>query len=234
MHQRGTGRIGVQGGCLGRGSQNRQRQRCTRQCRHFAGNAGHRQAIRTIGGDRQLKNGVVETEHGSGGSSGRREGLHQIVQNSNPVHLGGLTQLRQGTNHALTGHTAQLPRLDREPNRGQNRPDHGDRNMDASTNIAGAANNLKWGFSTHINLANAQFVGIGVFLALEHMADHHALGKQAQVFNLFNLEAGHRKPFTKLFGWLLNPDEILKPGEGDPHEDDKLSWRSYEGRSQRW
>ncbi len=89
--------------------------------------------------------------------------------------------------------------------------------MNASAHVGGTTNNLQWCTCTHIHFADAQLVGVGVFFTLEHVAHHHALGQRAEVFNLFHLKACHRQAFGQLFCGVLHLDEVLKPGEGNPH-----------------
>ena len=126
-------------------------------------------------------------------------------------------QLLQGTDHSVAGDTAQFACFDRQANGGEGRSDHGHWNIDAGTNITGTTDDLNGLMSTHIYAADAQLVGIGVFVALQDMADHHALGPGAEIINVIHLKACHRQTLGEIVHRFIHLDQLLQPGDGYPH-----------------
>ena len=89
--------------------------------------------------------------------------------------------------------------------------------MDPGTHVAGTTNDLDRGLSSDIHLADAELVGVGVFLPLQHMANHHALGPGAEVINVVHLKACHRQTLGEIVHGLIHLDQLLQPGDGYPH-----------------
>ena len=89
--------------------------------------------------------------------------------------------------------------------------------MDPGTHVAGTTHDLDGVLSSHIHRADAELVGIGVFLPFQHMANHHALGPGAEVINVVHLKARHREALGEIVHGLIHLDQLLQPGDGYPH-----------------
>ena len=85
--------------------------------------------------------------------------------------------------------------------------------MQSSPDILGAADDLNRFPGTDIHLADAEFVGIGMLLALLHQPQHHALGPGAQIFDLLLLKSGHRKTMSQFVDGSRQLNQLLEPRE---------------------
>ncbi|CAI8371472.1 MAG: Uncharacterised protein [Synechococcus sp. MIT S9220] len=89
--------------------------------------------------------------------------------------------------------------------------------MDACTHVLGSTDNLQSLLSTHIHLADTEFVGIGMPLAGHDFTDHNTLSQQREIFQLLHFKSSHRQAFTQLISGLIHLHQILQPGERNPH-----------------
>ena len=134
----------------------------------FAGQAGQRQAVASVGGQADLDAGIVQAQVGTDvlADRGISRQLHQAAVVVADLQLGGRAE------HALGLHAAQLGLLDLEVAR-QLGADHGEGNLDAGTGIRRTADHLEAG-ATVADLAHAQLVGVRVLFGTEDLAHHHA------------------------------------------------------------
>ena len=147
----------------------RQVERGARQRRHLTGNAHHRQTVRPVRGDRELEHGVIKTQARRGCSTrfqacpppGHRE------RQCRPVVSRPSSDREQII--PLLADTPQFTSLDGEIDRRKHRSDPGDRHMNSSTDVGGAADDLERLIGSDINAADTEFVRIGMFLPFEHI-----------------------------------------------------------------
>ena len=83
--------------------------------------------------------------------------------------------------------------------------------MGTGGDIGRTANNGGGLGGTNINLANAEFIGIRVGLAVNDFADHHPCGPCASVLNVLNLEACHGEGVGQILWRKLEGHQITEP-----------------------
>ena len=63
--------------------------------------------------------------------------------------------------------------------------------MNACPHIAGTTNDLNRLLRPYVHNTDTEFVGIGMFIALQHMAHHNTLGESTQIIDLLHLKSSH-------------------------------------------
>ena len=118
--------------------------------------------------------------------------------------------------HALAFDATQLANLNEEGfaifARGQLCTHHGARNANANASVGRTANNVEQCRLTHIHLAHAQAVCIGVLLCTFDFTNHHIRKWRRHGLKFFNLQARHGERFSELFcieGWVA---KLTQPG----------------------
>ena len=167
---------------------------------HLAGDALHREAIGPVGGDRQLEHLIIETEQRTHRGAQGRHALQGLIEDHDPVGAIGQAQLREGADHAAAVHAAKFSRFDREIHRGQIGPHRGHSHTNPGPHVFRAAHNLQRLGGADVHRADAQLVGIGMLIAVLHMAHHHTGGAGGEILDLFHFKASHRQAFGELFG----------------------------------
>ena len=213
-------RIGGELGGLDAGSRGRKMGLAATQGRHLPGNSAHREAIGSVGGDRQLQHLIIQTESRTDRGANGGNLLEQIIQNGNAIHASGKAQLLQGADHAVAGHAPQLGGFDGEIHRRQGGSHGGHRHVDPGPHIGGAADDLQGLGRPHPNPAHTQLVGGRVGIARLHQPHHHTGGPGSQILHRLHLEAGDRQSFSqalRIEGLRFQLHEFPEPLERNPH-----------------
>ena len=103
----------------------------------------HGEAIRSVGGDRQHQNLVIQPQAWSHRCAQGGHLLQQLIKNGDSFPLCRLAKLGKGADHAAAGHTAQFGWLDRQVDRRQSGAHQGNGHMDASPYIRCPADDLQ-------------------------------------------------------------------------------------------
>ena len=205
------------GDLRGHGRESRSLERCTRQGRHFAGDAVDTQAMRQIGRELERHQGVVQIEIlanvlTQGGVCGQLQQAAMVVGN---LQLFGRAQ------HALAFNAAQLADLDDERLAvfawGQFGPHQGARHADAHAGIGRAADDIQQSALPHVHLAHAQAVGVGVLHGILDFTDHDLGERRGHGLEFFHFEAGHGQGVGQLLGRQGRVAEFAQPGFGKLH-----------------
>ena len=215
-------------GCHGRGCR-RQVERAASEGGHLASDTAHRQAIGSVGGDRQLQHLIIEAEQRTDGAADGWHGFEGFIEDDDAIGTVRQAQFGQGADHAAAGDATQFSRLDRQVHSRQVRPHRGDSHVDTGADVAGAADDLQWfccagGGACCCGVgrcdphgADAQLVGVGMGLAGFHIAHHHAGSAGGQILNPLDLEAGHREPFRQGVAGQIAGHKLPQPLERDLH-----------------
>ena len=133
----------------------------------------------------------------------------------------GQLELAGRAQHALTLDAAQLAHLDQKgftvlAGR-QLGTDQGDRHLDTNAGIRRATDDIEQLRLSHIDLAHAQTVRIGVLHRLLDFAHNDVAKRRRDGLDLFNFKAGHGERFGQLLGGQGRVAEFAQPGFGELH-----------------
>ena len=183
----------------------------------LARQADDAQAVRAVGGDLEVRDVVVQTEHlpdvlAHRGAPGQEQDTvlarigHAAVRQA---------ELLERAHHAVGRHAAQLALGDLDP-AGQgglvqrDRADLADR---FGRHVGRAGDDLDGLFLAHIELADFEMVGVRMVDDGQDLAGHDVFDLRAEVVDLLDLGAGHGKPCVILLGRDAgNIGIIRKPG----------------------
>ena len=81
--------------------------------------------------------------------------------------------------------------------------------MDSGADVGGSTDDLKWFFSSDIDPADTEFVGIGMLLPFEHSPDHDSPGPSAEIIDFVHLKASHRETVSQGVDGIVHLDQLL-------------------------
>ena len=162
------------------------------QGRHLSGNSSHREAIGSVGGNRQLQHLIIKPKGRPDRGPEGRHRLEQILEDRDAIHATGKAELLQGADHAVAGHAPQLGRLDGEVHRRERGPHECHRHMDPRPHVRGAADDLQRLGRPHPHAADTQLVGGRVGIPSLHQPHHHPGGPGGQIIHRLHFKAGDR------------------------------------------
>ena len=139
----------------------------------------------------------------------------------------GELELARRAQHALAFHAAQLADLDEEGLAvlaGRQFGAHqGAGHADAHARIGRAANDVEQLALTHVHLAHAQAVGVGVLLGVLDLA-HHDLGERGRDgLQFFDLQPRHGQGVGQFLGGKRRVAELAQPGFRKLHSQTSLA-----------
>ena len=183
----------------------------------LASQTDHAQAVRTVRGDLEIGNPVVQTEHlfdvlanrGAGGQE--QDAVLARIRHA----AVGQTEFLERAHHAVGRHAAQLALGDLHAARqgGLVQADRADLANGRRRYIGCAGDDLHRLLLADIELADLQMVGIRVIDNLEDLAGHNVVDLRAEVVNLLDLGAGHSQlGIILLRGDAVHIGIIRKPG----------------------
>ena len=93
-----------------------------------------------------------------------------------------------------------------------------DRDRLPGRDVVGAADDLDRRRAADVDHADAEPVGVGVLVPLEHLPDDEVLEPvDAVVLDPLDLGAGHRQPLRQRLGVEVRSAVLVQPLEGNPH-----------------
>ena len=183
---------------------------------HLARDAVDAQAVGTVGRDLELEHvGGDERQDVGEGRPGHQTVL---VEHEDPGVVGADRQLVLGEDHPLGLHAAQLG-LAQARAVGHDRAGLRDGDRLAGGDVGRAADDRRDVALADRDLADAQPVGIGVALGLEHAPDDEAIElAHAVVVQRLDLGAGHRQALLELAQRQPGVAMLAQPFERDEHQ----------------
>ena len=161
----------------------------------LAGQTDHAQAVRTVRGDLEIGDPVVQTEYLfdvlANRGAGRQEQDAVLARIRHAAV--GQAEFLERAHHAVGRHAAQLALGDLHTARqgGLVQADRADLANGRRRYIGCAGDDLHRLLLADIELADLQMVGIRVIDNLEDLAGHNVVDLRAEVVNLLDLGAGH-------------------------------------------
>ena len=179
---------------------------------YLAGDADDAEAVGSVWRDFKIDDCVVETCRRREGGAGNPV----VWQHHDAIAVVAETEFDLGADHALGGDAAQLRLADLRAIR-QLTARQDDGNGLAGGDIRGATDDgARFGL-TGIDTAHREAVGIGVGLALEHLADDDTGQRRSQILDTLCLEAGHGQALDKLLHTPVDVDILAQPLQRDLH-----------------
>jgi hypothetical protein len=117
----------------------------------------------------------------------------------------------------MTGDSPKFAGLDREIHSRENGTNRGDGNMDSRPHIGGSTDDLNRLCRADIDAAHTEFVGIGMLISGQNVADHDPLCLGAEIIDVFHLKPSHRKAFGKVVYRVIHLDQFVQPGQRHQH-----------------
>ena len=153
---------------------------------HVARDADDAQAVGAVRRDADLDGVVVQFQVVTDVGADRR--IQRQLDDA--VMIVGNAQLGERAQHAFRRLAAQLGGLDFEVAR-QHRAHGGDRHFQAGTAVWRAADDVEQAIAAYVNLGDAQFVGVRVLTALDHLAHDDAVKRAGNRIHAVHFQAGH-------------------------------------------
>jgi hypothetical protein len=202
--------------------------------RHLAGEADHRQQIDAVDRRRHVEHVVADRQH----VEERRAGVRPLGQDHDPGVVLAETDLVLGQDHPAGGLTAQLALVERHVEDRQVRARKRDRDRRARLEVPCAAHDLTRVPLPHVDLADAEAIGVRVCAHLEHAADEEAVEVpvrvcHADVEDVWHLERRDREPARDLLHRSVDGDVLAEPGHRGAHQNCSTSRGSLRQSSRR-
>ena len=185
--------------------------------------ADDRKAVRPIGGDFKLNNGVIKANSFLNRLSQSEITAVFFRQDKNPIFYGRgeimncKPQFAQRTQHTVAFHTAKLTFLDFDTT-GQSGVMQCRGHDIALFQVLGACDNLQKGIAPCIYLADPKMVRIRVTLHFFHSGDYHIIDLRAFLGPSFHLGTTHSYCLCKFtHAHLRHFGEFLQPFHGQIH-----------------
>ena len=178
-----------------------------------AGDAGDAEGVGAVGGDGDVDDRVEGDDVDVAGAD-RRVGREL----DDAVVLVGELHLALGEHHAVALDAADLADLDRGVDAGDVVAGLRDHHLDAGTRVRGAADDLLLAVGGQ-HAADAELVGVGVGVRLEHLADGEGGQRLAGIADALDLEAEVGEGEGQLLERGGGLEVVLEPGEGELHRD---------------
>ena len=204
------------------------------QRRHLARNADHREQVDAVDRRRDVEHLVADRQH----VDERRARLEPVGEHHDPRVVVAEPDLVLGEDHPARGLAAKLALVERLVEDRQERAGKRDRDRRARLEVPGAAHDLPRVALPHVDLADAQPVGVRVRLDLEHAADEEAAEVavdvgHADVEDALDLRCRREQPFGDLARGRIDRDVLAEPGERDAHQNCPRSRGSLRQSSRR-
>ena len=174
------------------------------------------QCILPVGRDRNIDDGIDLVWVVGGEPVGKALSNLTGRQFDNAVMLVRQLHLALGRHHAVALDTPNLSDLNGRVDAGNIGAGLGDDNGNPFAGIWGTADDLFDAF-VGFDLADAETVGIGVFLGLENLANCEIAEFRRRIDNLFDLEPEVGQRFGDLVDRGVGVEMLFEPGQGEFH-----------------
>ena len=201
---------------------------------HLAREPDHREQVDAVHRRRHVEHLVADRQH----VDERRARLEAVRQHHDPGVVVAEADLVLGEDHPARGLAAELALVERLVEDRQKRTGQRNRDRRAGLEVPGAADDLPRVALPHVDLADAQPVGVRVRVDLEHAADEEAADvavdvRHAHVDHALDLERRDREPVRDLLGGRVDGDVLAEPRERGAHQNCPRSRGSLRQSSRR-
>ena len=190
------------------------------QRRDLAGDAEHREQVDAVDRRRHVEHLVADRKH----VDERRARLGPVREHHDPRVVVAEADLVLGEDHPARRRAAELALVERLVEDRQIRAGESHRDGRACLEVPRAADDLPSVALPHVDLADAQPVGVGMRIDLEHAADQETTEiavdvGYSDVEDPLDLRRGREEPFGDLARRRVHRDVLAQPRHRDVHRE---------------